>query len=62
MLTGKISERNGVGIIFNESIKTRVVDVLRKSNRIIAVKLVLEPGLAIIISVKLSSVLHSWGK
>lgn len=41
LYTGKRSERNGVGVMLNESMETMVVDVIRKINRITAVKLVL---------------------
>lgn len=49
--TEKTSKRNGLGAILDWPMKTKFVDMIRKSEWIIAVKLVIETGLAIIVSV-----------
>lgn len=38
MYTGKIIGRNGVSVIFDEAVKIKVVEVIRKSDWIIAFK------------------------
>lgn len=54
--TGKTSGRNGVGVLLDESVKTIFIDVIRKSDGIIAVKLFLKTGLEIIFGVYASQV------
>lgn len=49
--TGKTSGKNGVGVILNETIKAKEVEVIRKSNYIIAIKLLLEASIVNVISV-----------
>jgi len=39
---GRTSTRNGVGVILDEEMKSKVVDVGKKSDRIMTVKLVFE--------------------
>lgn len=39
LYTRKMSERNEVGVILDETIKSKVVEVVRESDQIIAVKL-----------------------
>lgn len=51
LYTVNTSRRNVVGLILDESMSTKVVDLIRKYEWIIVVKFVLEIGLAIIISV-----------
>lgn len=40
LYTEKINERNGFSIILSKAVKTKTAEVIRKSDRIILVKLV----------------------
>lgn len=48
--TGKMNERKGVGVMIDEVMKTTIVEVIKKINWIIVVKLVLEASIMNVIS------------
>jgi exonuclease III len=48
--SGRTNKRNGIGVIFDEKMKSKVVDVGRKIDRNIMVKLVFEKKLLNVIS------------
>lgn len=45
MYTGKTNGRNGVGVISDEAMKAKVVEVIKKIDWIIVIKLVLEASI-----------------
>lgn len=49
--TGKTSGKNGVGVILNEALKAKKVEVIKKSDYIITIKLLLEASIVNVISV-----------
>jgi len=40
--SGKTSTKNGVGVVKDEEMKNKIVDVVRKGDRLIVVKLIFE--------------------
>lgn len=51
IFSGTTSIRNGVRVIIDEKVKSILVEVIRKSDRIIAVKLVLKEKVLNVVSV-----------
>lgn len=59
MYSGKASQKNKIRIILNETMKTKVIEVIWKSEWIITVNLVLETSIMSVISMYNPLVGHS---